>query len=90
MELGFPTDEETAHTPLVDEGMAYDPGDTSTILADFYCGNLWECDIDASARESVMAEMCVTNDGEIWITQWYRDAVELGRFYPGGESDDMT
>eukprot|EP00972_Heterocapsa_arctica_P031493 4638921-Heterocapsa_arctica.AAC.1 len=37
-----------------------------------------------------MAEMCVANDGEIGITQWYRDAVELGRFYQGGESDDMT
>eukprot|EP00972_Heterocapsa_arctica_P043342 6394234-Heterocapsa_arctica.AAC.1 len=74
MELGPPTDEETAHTPHADEEMVGNPADVSILLAEFYCGDLWSCDIDASARQSVLADLCVANDGDIGITQWYRDA----------------
>eukprot|EP00972_Heterocapsa_arctica_P028224 4151643-Heterocapsa_arctica.AAC.1 len=84
--LGFPTPEETAHTPLGEMV----PAETTLHPAEFYCGNLASCNIDLPTMGAVLSEMCIANDGELRTSRWFHDAVELGRFYRGGENDDMT
>eukprot|EP00972_Heterocapsa_arctica_P051817 7622306-Heterocapsa_arctica.AAC.1 len=34
--------------------------------------------------------MVVADDSEIGINKWFKDAVEMGRFFKGGSTDDLT
>eukprot|EP00972_Heterocapsa_arctica_P079969 11784676-Heterocapsa_arctica.AAC.1 len=61
MELGPPTEEETAHTPHKDE-MIGRSAEVGIQPAEFHCGDLWSCVVDASSMQAVLADLCVATD----------------------------
>eukprot|EP00972_Heterocapsa_arctica_P036907 5433974-Heterocapsa_arctica.AAC.1 len=79
---------ESAPTPHVGES-PYEPKELFIHPAETYCGDLKVCDIDDAHKEAVMSEMIIASDGDIGMNRWYRDAVELSRFYKGGPSDNL-
>eukprot|EP00972_Heterocapsa_arctica_P057328 8459222-Heterocapsa_arctica.AAC.1 len=61
-ELGPPTEEETAPTPYEDEEMIGPSAEMGIQPAEYHCGDLKSCIVDASSKHAVLADLCVAND----------------------------
>eukprot|EP00972_Heterocapsa_arctica_P098890 14592401-Heterocapsa_arctica.AAC.1 len=62
MELGPPTEEETAPTPHGDEEIIGPSADMAILPAEFYCGGLKSCAINDHSRRYVLADLCVATE----------------------------
>eukprot|EP00972_Heterocapsa_arctica_P015939 2350287-Heterocapsa_arctica.AAC.1 len=62
MELGPPTEEETAHTLHRDEEIIGPSQDMAILPAEFYCGDLKYCVITDHSRHYVLADLCVATE----------------------------
>eukprot|EP00972_Heterocapsa_arctica_P038073 5606227-Heterocapsa_arctica.AAC.1 len=78
-----------APTPREDVVMAGPSAEMGIQSAEVHCGDLKTCVVDANSRHAVLSDLCVANDGYVGAPTWFRDAVELSRFYQGGPSHDM-
>eukprot|EP00972_Heterocapsa_arctica_P017742 2621934-Heterocapsa_arctica.AAC.1 len=62
MELGPPTEEETAHTPHENEEMIRPSAEMPILPAEFYCGDLKSCVVNDDSRHYVLADLCVATE----------------------------
>eukprot|EP00972_Heterocapsa_arctica_P008069 1179134-Heterocapsa_arctica.AAC.1 len=62
MELGPPTEEETAPTPQEDEEIIRPSAEMAILPAVFYCGDLKSCVINDYTRHYVLADLCVATE----------------------------